>query len=1090
MSKEIFEVEFNAQNFVSALDRAIEALNKFENQSGESKRAVQSLGQNLQGVSFTTPVNGLIKTSEAIKQVNFGVLALTDSQKKLAQSLSTNSQAWRVYGNQTEQATSKQKQFNDETKKTSGFLTSLKLGAVNILGALGVTAGIAGLVQFGKSVINVTAQFQDFRSILTNTLGSARLADNALLAIQNFALKTKFTVAEITDVFIRLANTGFVPTTQELNKLADFAASRGKSINDVAEALIDAQVGQFRRLEEIGPKVQVVGDKVIFTFRGIQSSVDNNAQSIKKYILDIGLMQGVMGQNEATSKNLATSISNLGDQYDKFILSLSKGKEGIFSDTISFLNTILATFTSLNQQLEAYSSRTGKTANILTFLLPIVGVEQANYGQFFLNVETKVKNFADSQIALAKSSYDFDQIIKKLERDQNTRLSLMQNKSKPNIKAVKSIYEEQFKAIKEAELEYNEKISKNTVKTDVIGDAKKLKLAEAKAKKEMAERTKQNENYEKELIDYSDKIAKLNFDNSRKSEEVLKIENARLLQIEQAEIDKKFNMLSIKQRSLLKASAKEYYDLKFTYDLEAFKDNQQRQALEIDNQIKVQREKLELDRIKALPESFNNENAILDAELKAQTDLIAKELQDRENLYEQQYIDGIIPNYSRLIELLNNIQRNAILATENAEKESFDRRIKLAQKYFDQAGKLAKDEYDKKQQTIAVSLAQELNIEAKKYENGEISQKEYELRKTDIENAGEAVRIQNQVDNDIAERDRIIKQNQSTLDIQLRSQNEATIRVLEASILNGQSALATMDAKFEGVDSLVAKIFGIQKADAKGKSKVDAIKSAILDISQSAINILQSQNQAESRAIDFAITQQERRVQNANRIADAGNAEYLQIEQERLDQLEQKKEESARRQIEINTALQASNVLVAIAGAVAKIVEPGVGIAETIASVGVIVSSLATGYALVSSIQSQKPSFFQGTDFVPLGNNPKGRDTVPANLHEGEAVIQADKNAKYSPTIKAIRRGLISPDVLNDFVLARVNGRAIEKTIEVANQMPSFGELTDRIRSLETIMQGTNDSIKKIGVNVNLDADGFSASIENFFSKKDKIFKS
>jgi hypothetical protein len=1088
MSKEIFEVEFNAQNFVSALDRAIEALNRFENQSGESKRAVQSLGQNLQGVSFTAPVNGLIRTSEAMKQVNFGVLALTDSQKKLAQSLSTNSQAWIVYGTQTDQATTKQKQFNDEAKKTSGFLSNLKSGAVNILGALGVTAGIAGLVQFGKSLINVTAQFQDFRSILTNTLGSARLADNALASIQDFALKTKFSVAEVTDVFIRLANTGFVPTMKELEKLADFSASRGKSINDVAEALIDAQVGQFRRLEEIGPKVQVVGDKVIFTFRGVQQVVDNNQEAIKRYILSIGEMDGVMGQNEATSKNLATSISNLGDQYDKFLLSLSKGNEGIFSSVIGFFNSLLEKFTNLNEQVNTLNRNSESKVGILDFLKPFVGAELKGASNFYANLEKNVGGYTEIMVKTAKTKQDFENIIRRLNENKLLVIDNLQNKNLAP--AVEKIFEKNIDFIIESEKEASDKLSKNTAKTDALADAKKQKLAEAKAKKERAERAKQNENYEKELIDYSDKIAKLNFDNSRKSEEVLKIENARLLQVEQAEIDKKFNLLSSKQRALLKASAKEYYDLKFTYDLEAFKENQQRQALEIDEQIRIQREKLELDRIKALPESFNNENEILDAELKAQTDLIAKELQDRENLYEQQYKDGIIPNYERLLELLNNIQRNAILATENAEKESFDRRIKLAQKYFDQAGNLAKNEYEKAQQTIAVSLAQELNIEAKRYENGEIGQREYQLRKTDIENAGEAVRVQNQVDNDIAERDRIIKQNQSTLDAQLRAQNEATIRVLEASILNGQNALATMDAKFEGVDSLVAKIFGIQKADAKGRSKVDAIKGAILDISSSAINILQTQNQAESRAIDFAIRQQERRVQNANRIADAGNAEYLQIEQERLDQLEQKKEESARRQIEINTALQASNVLVAIAGAVAKIATPGVGIADTIASVGVIVASLATGYALVSSIQSQKPSFFQGIDFVPLGNNPKGRDTVPANLHEGEAVIQADKNAKYSPTIKAIRRGLISPDVLNDFVLARVNGRAIEKTIEVANQTPSFGDLTDRIRSLETIMQGTNDSIKKIGVNVNLDADGFSASIENFISKKDKIFKS
>jgi hypothetical protein len=250
---------------------------------------------------------------------------------------------------------------------------------------------------------------------------------------------------------------------------------------------------------------------------------------------------------------------------------------------------------------------------------------------------------------------------------------------------------------------------------------------------------------------------------------------------------------------------------------------------------------------------------------------------------------------------------------------------------------------------------------------------------------------------------------------------------------------------------------------------------------------MQNANRLEQQSLDKSISIQQRRVEQAQRIAQNGNAEYLQQEEEKLIEIERQREESARKQIAINTALQASQLLVSITGALTAISVPGAGPALVAANIATIVAGLSTGYGLLSNLASSTPSFFEGKDFVPLGNNPKGRDTIPANLHEGEAVIQADKNAKYAPTVRAIRRGLISPDILNSISTGKLNYGAIEKAIEVKTSNSDFTEMNKKLESMLMLLSGTNKAIGGLNVNVNMDSDGFSASIMKYQTRRSKM---
>jgi len=189
---------------------------------------------------------------------------------------------------------------------------------------------VQAIVAFERKIIELGSEFQKFEAILTTSLGDNSLAAGAMVMIQDFASKTPFSVRELTDSFVKLTNQGFKPTEKELRKLGDLASSTGKNFDQLAEALIDAQVGEFERLKEFGVKAQTEGDKVKFTFKGVTTEVDKTSASIKDYILSLGDIEGVSGSMAAISNTLGGSISNLGDSFDQLLVTLSNTQGGLY----------------------------------------------------------------------------------------------------------------------------------------------------------------------------------------------------------------------------------------------------------------------------------------------------------------------------------------------------------------------------------------------------------------------------------------------------------------------------------------------------------------------------------------------------------------------------------------------------------------------------------------------------------------------------------------------------------------------------------------------------------------------------------------
>lgn len=260
--------------------------------------------------------------------------------------------------------------------------------------------------------------------------------------------------------------------------------------------------------------------------------------------------------------------------------------------------------------------------------------------------------------------------------------------------------------------------------------------------------------------------------------------------------------------------------------------------------------------------------------------------------------------------------------------------------------------------------------------------------------------------------------------------------------------------------------------------------SAVGSVLSSVAGFWQDVNRAEQASLDRSISLQEKRVERAKELAEAGNAEYLELEQKRLDDLTRKREENARKQIAIDNALRLSQATLAAISAVAYAAEQGGAIAAVAAGVAII-GVIAAAYNFAQSLQPQEASFFTGTEYVNSTKAPMGKDTVKANLHIGERVVTANTNKDYWGTLSAIHNRKIPPEVINKFTEIYQSGEVPVVNygrLDSATASPSGGlnaEVVNELNHVSGKLDLVVEGLAKMGVNVNVDADGIAISVHD-----------
>lgn len=165
----------------------------------------------------------------------------------------------------------------------------------------------------------------------------------------------------------------------------------------------------------------------------------------------------------------------------------------------------------------------------------------------------------------------------------------------------------------------------------------------------------------------------------------------------------------------------------------------------------------------------------------------------------------------------------------------------------------------------------------------------------------------------------------------------------------------------------------------------------------SVVTAYQTMAEAQRQQLELEIQYSDKRLAYATRLAERGNTEQLQLENERQEELLKAQKKAAAEQQTINALLQLSYASVAIARAAAE--GGGVGAAVTIP---LVLGAIASGYAAVRGlvVDNQRQGFAEG------GYTGDGGKYEPAGtVHKGEFVITKEKTQKYRPLLQAIHEG-------------------------------------------------------------------------------------
>jgi TP901 family phage tail tape measure protein len=253
--------------------------------------------------------------------------------------------------------------------------------------------------------------------------------------------------------------------------------------------------------------------------------------------------------------------------------------------------------------------------------------------------------------------------------------------------------------------------------------------------------------------------------------------------------------------------------------------------------------------------------------------------------------------------------------------------------------------------------------------------------------------------------------NKDRLKQQLADEEAMYAELLATNILNEEQKLAIADrfAKMrkeiegtEGEKATENQLTNIQKVESKMGEVFGAVNS-VLGPAMDALNgyfALQLNNLEKEK---------NERLANENLTAE----ERLRIEEE----YEAKKNEILAEQFEVS---RGSQIIQAIMSSAQAALNAFTSTALLFAPAAPAAAAAAAAFGAVQigiiAAQPNPYKFFEGTDYLQLGGNPRGKDTIPVMAHEGEAIIPTGKNLQYPGLAKSWIDGNLDGYINKNFV--------------------------------------------------------------------------
>ncbi len=278
--------------------------------------------------------------------------------------------------------------------KTKGALRSVKGGLASIKNAVfslkGAFIGLGGAVAL-RGIANIGSNFEDLRDSLSSVTGGVKQGAEAFDFITKFALKSQFSVEQLTTSFITLKASGIAPTEKLLRMFTDTSAVTTDQLGT-----LDAMTRVFSRgiqgglgLEELNQ----IADRGVPVFKILEEQLGITRLEIAKFgqttegarkiltALEVGFDKAFAGATQEKLDNLSTSSSNLGIAFRGAMDDI--GQAGFSGALTKMNNTLAETLKALDPVIttlgEALAFAVDKVTGLLETLNRAIGVSYDLY---------------------------------------------------------------------------------------------------------------------------------------------------------------------------------------------------------------------------------------------------------------------------------------------------------------------------------------------------------------------------------------------------------------------------------------------------------------------------------------------------------------------------------------------------------------------------------------------------------------------------------------------------------------------------------------------------------------------------------------
>jgi hypothetical protein len=334
------------------------------------------------------------------------------------------------------------------------------------------------------------------------------------------------------------------------------------------------------------------------------------------------------------------------------------------------------------------------------------------------------------------------------------------------------------------------------------------------------------------------------------------------------------------------------------------------------------------------------------------------------------------------------------------------------------------------------------------------------------------------------------------LEIKTTGQKNADIILLTNEIRAAKERLELLKTFGEDYkDEVIAQANKVEELEAKKNARLKDLdkerKIEILESTKQLVDeVLKATKQilaSEQDRIEGQISLQEKRLEKIRAIAENGNAQLLQLEQDRLDALTKQREKYVRAQQTLASIELIANTAVTISKAASQ---GGAAAAVTIAAALI---ALVAGLASARSIASQA-AFFKGGEsdgYTGDGNIHSESKTLggkPYIYHKKEFIFNNEKTSKYIDIFRKVHKGEIDLNKMkfqaDMFETLRMNNIDTSRDVHFRSLPSQSNEIASLKSSLHNVVEAINSQER---MKVIIDDNGIAVIASKFQRNKQRI---